>query len=41
MSKFFRPYEGKRPYVFVSYSHRNSAEVLETISILNDRKLRL
>lgn len=41
MSRFFRPYEGNRPYVFISYSHRDSDTVLETISGLNDRKLRL
>ena len=23
MTEFFRPYEGKRPYVFISYSHEN------------------
>ena len=41
MSVFFKPYEGKRPYVFISYSHRDSGSVLDCISILNDRKLRL
>lgn len=41
MSTFFRPYEGKRPYVFISYSHRDSDAVLDLLSVLNDRKLRL
>ncbi|MBR0081135.1 MAG: TIR domain-containing protein [Clostridia bacterium] len=37
MSVFFQPYEGKRPYVFISYSHRNSEAVLEIITRLNNR----
>lgn len=41
MSVFFQPYEGRRPYVFISYSHRDSDAVLRIISELNDRKLRL
>ena len=41
MSTFFKPYEGKRPYVFISYSHRDSKKVLDIISTLNDRRLRL
>lgn len=41
MSVFFKPYEGKRPYVFISYSHRDSEAVLAIISALNDQKLRL
>lgn len=41
MSDYFKPYEGKRPYLFISYSHRDSEAVLGTISLLNDRKLRL
>lgn len=41
MSEFFTPYEGKRPYLFISYSHRNSKEVLETITLLHRRKVRL
>ena len=40
MSLFFQPYEGKLPYLFVSYSHKNSREVLETITGLN-KKLRI
>ena len=41
MSEFFSPYEGKRPYLFISYSHRNSREVLETITLLHQRRVRL
>ncbi len=41
MSEFFTPYEGKRPYLFISYSHRNSNEVLQTITLLHRRKVRL
>ena len=41
MSRFFTPYEGKRPYLFVSYSHRNSPEVLETITLLHQRRVRV
>ena len=41
MSAFFTPYEGKRPYLFISYSHRNSQEVLDTIALLHQRKVRL
>ena len=37
MNLFFQPYEGKHPYIFVSYSHKNSQEVLETISRLNHK----
>ena len=41
MSAFFTPYEGKRPYLFISYSHRNSQEVLDTIALLHQQKVRL
>ncbi len=41
MSTFFQPYEGKRPYVFISYAHRDSGRVLPLLNGLNDRKLRL
>ena len=41
MSEFFTPYEGRRPYLFISYSHQNSREVLETITLLHQRKVRL
>lgn len=41
MSTFFKPYEGRRPYVFISYSHRDSDRVLGILSALNAQKLRL
>ena len=41
MSQFFTPYEGKRPYLFISYSHRNSKEVLETITLIHQKRVRL
>ncbi len=41
MSKFFKPYEGRRPFLFVSYPHKNSDAVLDTIRILHDRGYRL
>ena len=41
MTTFFRPYEGKRPFVFISYSHRNTERVLSIITKLHDGKLRL
>jgi hypothetical protein len=41
MSKYFKPYEGDRPFVFISYSHRTSDMVLETITKLKDKRLRL
>ena len=28
MSGFFKPYEGSRPFVFISYAHRQSDTVL-------------
>ena len=33
MSGFFKPYEGSRPFVFISYAHRQSDTVLDTIRI--------
>ena len=27
MSRFFKPYEGTRPYLFISYAHKQSEEV--------------
>ncbi len=41
MTEFFRPYEGRKPYLFVSYSHRNSEQVLDVIRIIHDRRYRL
>lgn len=39
--EFFRPYEGEKPFFFVSYSHRNSEYVLNVISDLRNRQYRL
>ena len=41
MTTFFRPYEGKRSYAFISYSHRNTERVLSVITRLHEGKLRL
>lgn len=41
MSRFFKPYEGKRPYLFVSYSHRQSDAVVDTIRLLHERRWRV
>lgn len=41
MSEFFRPYEGYKPFVFVSYSHQNSARVLDIISPLHNQMYRV
>lgn len=39
--EFFRPYEGEKPFFFVSYSHRNSEFVLDVISELRNQQYRL
>ena len=41
MSNFFKPYEGKKPYLFISYPHKESDTVVETIRILHEKKYRL
>lgn len=41
MSGFFKPYEGSRPFVFISYAHRQSDTVLDTIRILHEKGWRL
>ena len=41
MSKFFKPYEGTRPFIFISYAHLQSDEVVDTIRIINDKGYRL
>ena len=41
MSHFFKPYEGTRPFLFISYAHRQSDAVVDTIRILHDKKYRL
>ena len=41
MSSFFKPYEGPRPYFFVSYAHKQSDAVVDTIRILHEKGYRL
>ena len=41
MTEFFKPYEGKSPYLFVSYSHRDSAAVIDTIRPIHEQRYRL
>ena len=41
MSTFFKPYLGTRPYLFISYAHLQSREVLETIRVIHDKGYRL
>ena len=41
MSNFFKPYEGKRPYLFISYPHKESETVVDTIRILHEQRYRL
>ena len=35
------PYEGKEPYIFISYAHKDSAEVLPLIEELSSRGYRV
>ena len=41
MSNLFKPYEGKKPYLFISYPHKESDTVVETIRVLHDKRYRL
>ncbi|MBO5556590.1 MAG: toll/interleukin-1 receptor domain-containing protein, partial [Oscillospiraceae bacterium] len=41
MSRFFKPYEGRKPYLFISYSHRQSEDVVDTIRLLHEGGYRL
>ena len=41
MNDFFKPYEGLRPFLFISYAHRQSEQVVGTIRILHEQKYRL
>ena len=41
MSTFFKPYEGSRPFLFVSYAHRQSDAVVSTIRILSEKGYRV
>lgn len=35
--EYFKPYEGDKPYIFVSYAHANDAEVLPIIADMHKR----
>lgn len=41
MSIFFKPYEGSRPFLFISYAHKQSDAVVDTIRILHEKGYRL
>ena len=41
MSTFFKPYEGSRPFLFVSYARLQSKEVVDTIRILHEKNWRV
>lgn len=41
MASHFRPYEGDKPFLFVSYAHRDSDSVVDTIRVLHDRLWRV
>lgn len=37
----FKPYEGEKPYIFVSYAHRDSGEVIPILNKLNELGFRI
>lgn len=37
----FKPYEGKQPYIFVSYAHKDAAKVYPILEALNNRGFRI
>lgn len=41
MMEYFTPYEGKNPYVFISYAHLNSERVLITAARLHKERFRV
>lgn len=41
MNSHFSPYEGKKPYIFVSYAHADAEKVLPVIKELHDRHYRI
>lgn len=41
MSAFFKPYEGTRPYLFISYAHRSSEETVGTVKLLHEKGYRI
>ena len=36
-----QPYEGDRPYIFISYAHANSPAVIEVVQELVERGFRI
>lgn len=39
--EYFKPYEGDKPYIFISYAHANSPAVMEVVTRLHDRGYRI
>lgn len=37
----FRPYEGDKPYIFISYAHANSPQVLEVVGDMHEHGYRI
>lgn len=38
---YFKPYEGDKPYIFISYAHADSPAVMEVVTRLHDRGYRI
>lgn len=41
MMKRFTPYEGSRPYIFISYSRADNEKMLDTMNVLREKNYRL
>lgn len=39
--EYFKPYEGEKPYIFISYAHADSPAVMEVVNRLHDRGYRI
>jgi hypothetical protein len=39
--EYFRPYEGQRPYIFISYAHADSDKVMEVVEHMHQRGYRI
>ncbi len=39
--EYFKPYEGDRPYLFISYAHANSDEVMRVVNNMHERGYRI
>lgn len=39
--EYFKPYEGDKPYIFISYAHADSPAVMEIVNRLHDRGYRI